>query len=95
MLSNIFRKGKRFQRWLNRPRVIRTINFWATTFWVGLIIPTVFLWSRSILWVALLSIWANVISHYTAYLAARVEVREEDIETTVEHIEDVEEAEHV
>lgn len=69
---------------LNRPRVIRTINFWATCFWLMLIVPTVFYWSRSILWVALLSIWANVISHYTAYLSSRVEVREEEIEIIAE-----------
>lgn len=77
---------KRLLDSLNRPRVIRTINLWATIFWVALIAPTLLYWRESILWVALLSIWANVVSHYTAYLAARVEVREEDIEEDIEEV---------
>lgn len=73
------------REWANRPRVIRRINGWATVAWLVLVVPTVGLksWRTSILWVALLSIWANVISHYTAWLAARVEVREEHIEEEI------------
>lgn len=77
---------KRLLAALNRPRVIRTINFWFTVFWLGLIAPTLIWWRDSVLWVAILSIWANVISHYTAYLSARVEVREEDIEHDIEEV---------
>lgn len=72
---------------LNRPRVIRAANFWMTLFWLVLIGPTLLWWRDSILWVALLSIWANVVSHYTAYLSARVEVREESIEEDIEAVE--------
>ena len=75
---------KHLLRTLNRPRVIRTINLWLTVFWLILIAPTLIWWRNSILWVAVLSIWANVVSHYTAYLSARVEVREEDIEDELE-----------
>jgi len=55
-------------------------------FWLALVMPTVLVWHSSILWVALLSIWANVISHFTAYIAARVDVRTENIEDVVEDI---------
>ncbi len=75
-----------FRVWITRLKTIRTVNFWATIFWLVLVLPTILIWSQSILWVALLSIWANVISHYTAYLAARVEVREADIEVDVEKL---------
>lgn len=39
-----------------------------------LIIPTMIWWKDSILWVALMSVWANVVSHGTAWQAARAEV---------------------
>jgi hypothetical protein len=46
----------------------------CTGIWVLLIIPTLIWWKDSILWVALMSVWANVISHGTAWQAARAEV---------------------
>lgn len=74
--------------WLNKPVTIRRFNFWFVIVWLALVIPTVVFWRASVLWVAILSIWANVISHYTAYLAARVEVREERVEG---HVTDIKE----
>lgn len=72
--------------WLNRPKTIRAINFWLTITWVFLAIPTVLWWKQSILWVAVASIYANVVSHYTAYLTARVEVREEDVQEALDDV---------
>ena len=45
----------------------------ATIVWGLLIIPTLLWWRESILWVALMSIWANVVGHWSAYQAARAE----------------------
>lgn len=35
----------------------------AVVLWVGLIVPTLLFWSDSVLWIALMSIWANIAAH--------------------------------
>ena len=62
------------------PKFIRTINGWFVILWLILAVPTFVWWNKSILWVLVLSLWANIISHYTAWIAARTEVRAEDIQ---------------
>jgi hypothetical protein len=49
-------------------------HFTMILIWVGLIMPTLVWWKDSILWVALMSIWANVYTAVTAWDAARAEV---------------------
>jgi hypothetical protein len=41
--------------------------------WGLLGIPTVLFWKQSILWVAFMSLYANVVGHWSAYQAARAE----------------------
>jgi hypothetical protein len=41
--------------------------------WVLLIVPTIFWWKESILFIGIVSVYANVVSHWTAYQAARAE----------------------
>jgi hypothetical protein len=41
--------------------------------WIVLIIPTMLWWKDSILWVLLISIYANIASHWSAYQGARSE----------------------
>jgi hypothetical protein len=41
--------------------------------WAGLLVPTLLWWKDSILWIALLSLWANWIGHASAWDAARAE----------------------
>lgn len=41
--------------------------------WALLGVPTVLWWKESILWVAGMSLWANVVGHLSAYDAARAE----------------------
>jgi hypothetical protein len=41
--------------------------------WTLLIAPTLLWWRDSVLWVALMSLWANIASHAAAALAARAE----------------------
>lgn len=46
--------------------------------WVALIIPTVLWWRESILWVAIMSVWANIAAHFSAYQGARSERKQDD-----------------
>lgn len=52
-----------------------------------MIVPTVLVWKSSILWVAFVSIWALIISHATAWIAARDEVRLETMEKKEKSLE--------
>lgn len=47
------------------------IHALLTLTWAIAVIPTLLWWRDSILWVASMSVWANVVSHATAYEAAR------------------------
>lgn len=48
--------------------------------WVGLLPPTLLWWRESVLWIALMSLWANISSHFAAWQSARTEryTRERD-----------------
>jgi hypothetical protein len=45
----------------------------ATLVWLALVVPSLLWWRDSILWVVLMSAWANVASHFSAWQAARAE----------------------
>ena len=51
------------------------VNFhkYATFVWIALTIPTLLIWKDSILWVALMSVWANIAAHWSAFQAASAE----------------------
>jgi hypothetical protein len=51
----------------------RKVHLYCTWIWVVLLVPTVFWWKDSILFIGLASVYANVVSHWTAYQAARAE----------------------
>lgn len=44
-----------------------------TVLWVVLVVPTLLWWRESILWVAFMSLYANVVGHWSAYQASRAE----------------------
>jgi hypothetical protein len=46
--------------------------------WFLLIAPTVLFWKDSVLWVALMSCWANAAAHFAAWQGARSEKASED-----------------
>lgn len=48
-----------------------TLHAVATVGWVLSIGPTLIWWRESILWIAFMSLWANVVSHASAYEAAK------------------------
>jgi hypothetical protein len=52
---------------------LRRFHATATLTWVLLALPTVFWWRDSILWVALMSVWANVAGHFAGWQGARAE----------------------
>lgn len=53
--------------WLRRFHAV------ATVAWLVLVVPSVLWWRDSILWVIVLSVWANFASHFGAWQAARAE----------------------
>ena len=54
-------------------RVLRRGHLALTLVWLVLIVPTVLWWKDSVPWVSLMSIYAIVVSHATAWQAARAE----------------------
>jgi hypothetical protein len=60
---------------------MRSLNGWLTIFWI-LMIPVSILtgWINSVTYVAALSLWALVSGHWSAWQAARVEVKQEKVE---------------
>jgi hypothetical protein len=60
------------------PMFMRRVNGWLTVFWIVMIpISLVTGWISSVTYVAALSLWALVSGHWSAWQAARVEVRQE------------------
>lgn len=49
-----------------------------TITWFILVVPTVLLWANSVLWVALISCYANAVGHFASYQATRAEASQGD-----------------
>lgn len=59
------------------PIFMRRVNGWLTTFWVVMIPVSIAThWISSVAYVAALSLWALVSGHWSAWQAARVEVKQ-------------------
>lgn len=69
----------RFHALFGRPELLRAFHGWMTLAW-GLLIPiTVFTGLKgSIIWIALMSVWANFVGHFSSWQAARVEVKQDE-----------------
>jgi hypothetical protein len=52
---------------------LRRFHAGMTMVWLVLAVPSVLWWKDSILWVIVLSVWANVASHFGAWQGARAE----------------------
>jgi hypothetical protein len=79
----------RFSAMFGRPALLRGFHGWMTLGW-GLLIPiTVFTdLKASIVWIALMSVWANFVGHFSSWQAARVEVKQDEaIEETADKAE--------
>lgn len=58
---------------------MRKINGWLAVFWVAMIPVSLYMhWLSSVTYVAALSIWALVSGHWSAWQAARVEVKQDE-----------------
>ncbi|MFH9731933.1 hypothetical protein [Streptomyces sp. NPDC017260] len=49
------------------------LHLTLTVVWALLLIPTLLWWRQSILWVATMSLYANVAAHWSAFQGARAE----------------------
>lgn len=63
------------------PVFMRRVNGWLTIFWIVMIpVSIVTHWINSVTYVAALSLWALVSGHWSAWQAARVEVKQQEEE---------------
>jgi type VI protein secretion system component VasK len=59
--------------------MIKKAHLTASVAWIILAIPSVIWWKSSVLWVIIISIYANVVGHLSGYTAARAdEAAEQD-----------------
>lgn len=58
---------------LQSPKTWRKFHGVFTGVWFLLAIPTVLWWHDSVLWVALISCYANAVGHFSAWQGARAE----------------------
>jgi hypothetical protein len=56
-----------------KARTLCRLHLGMAIFWAVMAIPTVLWWKDSILWVALISVYALVVSHLAAYAGSRAE----------------------
>ncbi|MCU1623466.1 MAG: hypothetical protein JWL79_2311 [Frankiales bacterium] len=69
----------RFQSLFGRPEFLRAFHGWMTLAWGALIPITIFTGLKgSIIWIALMSVWANFVGHFSSWQAARVEVKQDE-----------------
>lgn len=71
-MSNIFNK---FRNTLRDPVFTTKFHKYATLVWILLLIPGLLFWKESIVFIVLMSLWANIASHWAAYQASRSEVK--------------------
>lgn len=63
------------------PVFMRAVNGWLTILWLVMIpVSLATGWVKSVTYVSALSLWALVSGHWSAWQAARVEVRQEEIQ---------------
>ncbi|HII0465480.1 TPA: hypothetical protein ACYX9N_000495 [Klebsiella pneumoniae] len=62
------------------PVFIKRCHLVAAIMWVGLAIPSLIWWKDSVLWVILISIYANIVGHLSGYSAARADQAAEESE---------------
>ncbi|MBK2371034.1 hypothetical protein ACKLKD_18795 [Klebsiella sp. 10982] len=64
------------------PFFIKRCHLVAAVMWVGLAIPSLIWWKNSVLWVILISIYANIVGHLSGYSAARADEAAEENENS-------------
>ena len=69
---------KRLGGLFGRPAFLRSLHGWLTLAWAVLLVPSVLWWRDSLVWVVVMSAWANFAGHFSSWQAARVEVKQQD-----------------
>jgi len=66
---------------ITTPQIMMRFHLALTGVWTLLIIPTLLWWSTSILWILLISLYANIIGHFSAWQVVRAEmaIKEKDV----------------
>lgn len=63
------------------PIFMRRVNGWLAIFWVVMIPVSYYMhWLSSVIFVSAISLWALVSGHWSAWQAARVEVKQDEAE---------------
>lgn len=57
------------------PKSMARLHAVLTMIWIAAVIPTLLWWKDSILWVGLMSCWANIASHWACHAAAKAEIQ--------------------
>lgn len=61
------------------PTLMKRLNGWLTIFWVAMIpVSLVTGWVKSVTYVSALSLWALVSGHWSTWMAAKVEVHQQE-----------------
>ena len=60
---------------LSDPKLLKKVHGYLTLLWVAALVVTVGWWRDSILWVALMSVWANIAGHWAAWQAVNAEIK--------------------
>lgn len=55
------------------PTLIKKMHLVTAGLWIVLAIPSVIWWRNSVLWIIIISIYANVVGHLSGYTAARAD----------------------
>lgn len=63
---------------IKRPKS-STLHTGLTLVWALLAVPTLLRWRESVLWVALMSLWANIASHWAAREAAKAKESQQEV----------------
>lgn len=63
---------------LHSPEFTTNFHKYATIVWILLLIPSLLWWSEAIIWVVLMSVWANIAGHWSAYQASRAELKQDE-----------------
>lgn len=67
-------KVRSFAAWLNSPLFLTRFHATATVIWLLLMIPSVTIWKDALIWVIIMSAWANVAGHWASWQASRTEL---------------------
>lgn len=55
----------------------RRFHATMTALWLVAIVPSLLWWSESLKWIVLMSVWANVAGHFSAWQGTRAEANSE------------------